>query len=116
MLDDVAETRRSATNAAGRGAGYVEAALGVGLTTALIGLMLSRAAVGNESSLDLVVILVVAVRHGFGPSACAALLAFVAFNWFHIQPLHTLTVAEPEELLALLLFLLVAAVTGHLAA
>ena len=96
--------------------GYLEAAAGVALTTALIGALLSRAAIANASSLYLVVILTVAVRHGFRPSAWAALLAFVSFNWFHLQPLHTLTVGQLEELLALLLFLLVAAVTGQLAA
>jgi K+-sensing histidine kinase KdpD len=96
-------------------AGYAEAALGVGLTTALIALILSRAAISNASILYLVVILTVAVRHGSGPSVFAALLAFLAFNWFHIHPVHTLTVAEPEELLALLLFLTVAAVTSQLA-
>ena len=96
-------------------AGYAEAVLGVVLTTALIGLLLSRVAIANASILYLVVILAVAVRHGSGPSVFASLLAFLAFNWFHIHPVHTLTVAEPEELLALLLFLTVAAVTSQLA-
>jgi two-component system sensor histidine kinase KdpD len=46
----------------------------------------------------------------------AAVLAFLAFDFFFVPPVYTLTVSDPEEWVALLLFLLTAFVTGQLAA
>ena len=45
----------------------------------------------------------------------AAFLSFFAYNFFFIEPIYTLTIAEPHELFALLIFLLVAVLTGGLA-
>ncbi len=42
-------------------------------------------------------------------------LVFLAYNFFFIEPLYTLTVAEPHELLALMIYLVVAMLTGSLA-
>ena len=42
-------------------------------------------------------------------------MSFFAYNFFFIQPIYTLTIAEPHELFALLIFLLVAVLTGGLA-
>jgi two-component system sensor histidine kinase KdpD len=42
-------------------------------------------------------------------------LSFLAYNFFFIAPRYTFTVAEPHELLALSVFLVVAFVTGSLA-
>jgi two-component system sensor histidine kinase KdpD len=46
----------------------------------------------------------------------ASVLAFLAFDWFHIQPVHTFTVGDLEEWVALALFLVVAVVAAQLAA
>jgi two-component system sensor histidine kinase KdpD len=66
--------------------------------------------------LYLLVILPAAIWFGLGPAIAASLLAFLAFDWFHIQPLHVFTIADPAEWLALLLLLLVSVVTAQLAA
>jgi len=50
----------------------------------------------------------VAVVGGFGPAVLAAAAASLCLNWFFTPPLHTLTIEEPRNLLALLLFILVA--------
>ena len=42
-----------------------------------------------------------------------ALYAFFGFNYFFIQPLHTFTVHQPQDLLALIVFLLVAIVISQ---
>lgn len=41
---------------------------------------------------------------GFWPAVMAALASFLLLNWFFTPPLHTWTVQDPENLLALLLF------------
>jgi two-component system sensor histidine kinase KdpD len=63
----------------------------------------------------LVPVLVSAIRYGFWTGLLAAALAFVGYNFFFVEPRHTLSVARPEDALALGIFLLVAAVTGVLA-
>src|SRR5262249_18447148 len=42
-------------------------------------------------------------------------LSFLAYNFFFIEPLYTFQVGEPQELLALTVFLIVAIVTSTLA-
>ena len=51
---------------------------------------------------------------GLGPGALSALGAFLAFNYFFIQPYYSLRVHHTQDLLALMVFLLVAIVTSEL--
>ena len=60
-------------------------------------------------------VLVSAIRYGFWAGLLAAVLAFIGYNFLFVEPRHTLSVARPEDALALGIFLLVAAVTGVLA-
>jgi two-component system sensor histidine kinase KdpD len=55
-----------------------------------------------------------AAAWGLGPSILAGLLAFIALNYFFISPLYTLTVHQAQDLLALLVFLGVAALISQL--
>lgn len=45
---------------------------------------------------------------GLGPGIAAALSTFFAFNYFFISPTFTLTVHQPQDVLALIVFLIVA--------
>ncbi len=58
----------------------------------------------------------VALVAGSGPAAVAAVLSFLAFNFFFIPPYHRLTIARTEHVLALFAYLAVAIVTGQLVA
>jgi two-component system sensor histidine kinase KdpD len=62
----------------------------------------------------LAAVLLCANRFGTGSALIAAVLSFLAYNFFFIEPTYTLTVASPHELLALTVFLLVAIITGSL--
>ena len=53
---------------------------------------------------------------GSGPAAVAAILSFLAFNFFFIPPYHRLTIARTEHAFALFAYLAVAIVTGQLVA
>ena len=50
----------------------------------------------------------VALVGGLWPAVAAAVVGFLVLNWFFTPPLHTLTVAEPENVLALTVFVAVA--------
>ena len=96
--------------------GYGAALIAVAAVSGAIGLVLAVADVANISLLYLVVILVISSRFGRGPAIVASFVAFFAFNWFFVAPIHTFTVARTEEVIALIVLLLTAVVTGQLAA
>ena len=95
---------------------YGLALIGVAVMTALIGLILSVAPVANISMLYLVVVLAVATQLGRGPAVAASLGAFLAYDWFFVDPIHHFTVADPAEWLSLGVLLITAIITSQLAA
>src|SRR5271154_6766644 len=65
------------------------------------------------------VVVAVTVRGGFWPAVLAAVAASLLLNWYFTEPIHTFTIQQPRELLALLLFVTVAVAVSsvvHLAA
>lgn len=68
----------------------------------------------NLSMIFLVGVLACSSWRGTRSAVMAAVLSFLAYNFFFIDPLHTLTIARPHELFALLIFLVVAILTGSL--
>ncbi len=95
--------------------GYAMGLSSVALVTVVIGALQPPWHIANVSMLYLVGVLATATVAGSGPAILASLAAFLAFNWFFVEPIHTLTVAEPSEWLVLILFLLTSAITGQLA-
>jgi two-component system, OmpR family, sensor histidine kinase KdpD len=96
--------------------GYGAALATVTLVSLSIGFVLGRINLANASMLYLFAVLATAVAFGRGPAVFAALIAFLTFDWFFVQPVHQFTVSDPEEWVSLLLFMLTATVTGQLAA
>jgi two-component system sensor histidine kinase KdpD len=96
--------------------GYTVACLSTAAVTVVIGQVLAHAPVTHLSMLYLAPVLSLAVFFGRGPAVLGSVLAFLTYNWFFTEPLHTLTIYNPDEWLALVLFLLVAIVCGELAA
>lgn len=68
----------------------------------------------NLSMVFLVGVLACSSWRGTRSAVLAAALSFLAYNYFFIDPVHTLTIARPHELFALLIFLVVAILTGSL--
>jgi two-component system, OmpR family, sensor histidine kinase KdpD len=69
----------------------------------------------NISMIFLLAVIVAALLFGRWPAIAAAFLSFLAYNFFFIEPRWSFTIAEPHEVFALLVFLMVAVVTGTLA-
>lgn len=70
----------------------------------------------NLSLLFLTGVLLVSATTGMGPSLLAGSLSFLAYNFLFTTPYYTLDVADESDFATLAFFLLMAAVTGHLAA
>jgi two-component system, OmpR family, sensor histidine kinase KdpD len=68
----------------------------------------------NLSMIFLTAVLFSGVRFGTRAAVLASLASFAAYNFFFIEPIYTFTVAQPQELFALLIFLAVAVLTGSL--
>lgn len=95
--------------------GYALGLISVGVVTLVIGALQPPWRIANLSMLYLICVLVTATFAGSGAAIFASVAAFLAFNWFFVEPVHTFAVAEPSEWLALLLFLVTGAITGELA-
>src|SRR3954464_4489268 len=69
----------------------------------------------NISMVFLMAVLFSAVSFGMRPAIYASVLSFLSYNFFFIEPLYTFQITQPHELLALIIFLIVAIVTSALA-
>ena len=94
---------------------FVYATFAIGAALAIGEILTSLTPIPNLSMLFLVAVLLVAVNFGIWPAIYASMLSFVVYNFFFIPPLYTFTIAEPYELLALVIFLIVAVITSALA-
>jgi two-component system, OmpR family, sensor histidine kinase KdpD len=95
---------------------YVIAALLVGLGIPVATALHQWLSVANVSLVFLTAILVGAVLYGLGPSLFACFLAMLAYNFFFLAPLYTFTIADPENVVALFFFTVVAVIASNLAA
>ena len=91
-------------------AGAVAVALGIGL------LLKHFIAVQSISLVFLTAILASAIAWGLWPSLFAAIASMLAYNFFFLPPLYTFTVGDPENVLALFFFLIVALIVSNLTA
>jgi two-component system sensor histidine kinase KdpD len=64
----------------------------------------------------MLVVVVVAVIGGTLPAIGAAVVAFLLANWYFTPPIHTWTIDEAENLLALVIFVVVAAIVSTVVA
>jgi two-component system, OmpR family, sensor histidine kinase KdpD len=94
--------------------GYAAACGGIIVATLIIALIKTYVHVENLSLIYLVVVIWLALKFGRGPSILASLGAFLAYDFFFVPPVHTFTVDDPAEWIALGALLLTALVIGQL--
>ena len=95
---------------------YLLAALAALLGCALALLVSRWLDLPNISLLFLAMVLVVAARSSVGPALLCALLSFAAYGFFFLPPTWSVVVHREQDVLTLLFFLLIALLTGNLAA
>jgi signal transduction histidine kinase len=92
---------------------------GLPLLTAALVAGQNKLSLADDLLVYLVAVVAVAVVGGFWPAVLAAVTSSLLLNWYFTRPVHTLTIADPQNLLALLLFVTVAVTVSsvvHLAA
>ena len=70
--------------------------------------------VRNIALVFLMAVLSSAVTLGLWPALFASVLSAFAYNFFFLPPLYTLTIADPESVVALVFFLIVAVIASNL--
>ncbi|MEE7464824.1 two-component sensor histidine kinase [Methylobacterium fujisawaense] len=90
------------------------ASVGAGLGAAIVAQ--PYAGVENADLFLLTAVVAVAVKSGLGPALAAVMAASLAYNFFFLPPVYTLTIADPTNVAAFLLFTLVAVLVSNLAA
>ncbi len=87
-------------------------AIGLGISLALR----QTLAVSNVALVLLVAVLASAVVYGLWPSLIAGLICALAYNFFFLPPFYSFTISDPENVVTLLVFMLVAAINSNLTA
>jgi two-component system sensor histidine kinase KdpD len=70
----------------------------------------------NVALVFLTAVLIGAALYGRGPSLFACVIATLAYNFFFLPPVYTFTIADPENVVALFFFAVVALIASNLAA
>jgi two-component system sensor histidine kinase KdpD len=117
-LETVDRRRESGIDLRRQLAGGAIAAVGLPALTAVLSVFRSPD-LSDDLLIYLVLVVAATVVGGFWPGVLAAIAACLLLNWYFTKPLHTFTIAEPRNLLALVLFVTVAVAVSsvvHLAA
>ena len=118
QLETVDRRRESGIDLRRQLAGGAIAVIGLPALTAVLSAFRSPD-LSDDLLIYLVLVVAATVVGGFWPGVFAAVAACLLLNWYFTQPLHTFTIAEPRNLLALVLFVTVAVAVSsvvHLAA
>jgi K+-sensing histidine kinase KdpD len=96
--------------------GYLIAGCSMAMLTAVLKLFGSHINATTVALVFLLAVLFIATRWGSWPALVASVLAMLCFNFFFLPPFGTLTIATPDNWIALAAFLITAITAGQLSA
>lgn len=96
--------------------GYIAGVVGIGVVAAALRLLGASINPTTAALAMVLVVLAVAASWGSGPAIVAAILGVLGFNFFFLPPVGTLHIAELENWIALIAFLIAAVTVGQLSA
>jgi two-component system, OmpR family, sensor histidine kinase KdpD len=73
----------------------------------------SQLSLGSDMLLFLLSVVIVSLVGGFYPAFAAAIATSVVLNYYFVPPIHTFTISEPENVLALVVFVLIASLVSR---
>ena len=92
--------------------GYAAAVVGPIVLTGLLVLLPQDPGLPLTVPLYLLITVLVALLGGIGPAIVGAVASSLLLNWFFLEPVRTLTISEPENAVALVVFVVVALVVA----
>src|SRR5262249_21730723 len=93
--------------------GLVVGAVLLGALTPLGAYLRTDVSLATEMLLFLLVVVLVSLIGGFYPPLAAALVASLLINYYFVPPIHKFTISEPENVFALVAFVLIAAMVSR---
>ena len=69
----------------------------------------------NVDLVFMTAIVAVAVRYGLLPSLFASVVASLCYNFFFLPPIYTFTIADPNNVAAFLIFIVMAVLVSNVA-
>jgi two-component system sensor histidine kinase KdpD len=82
----------------------------------IVGLALRQIHITNVALVFLTAVLASSVVYGLWPALAACVVSALAYNFFFLPPYYTFTIADPENVVALFFFVVVAAIVSNLTA
>jgi two-component system, OmpR family, sensor histidine kinase KdpD len=92
--------------------GALLAAVGLPILTAVLAQLRDQLELPSVLLLFLLLVVAISAVGGLWPALAAAVAAFLLVNWYFVPPLHTFTITEGENLLALVVFVAVAGIVS----
>ena len=83
-------------------------------TTFALAALRHRVSFASDVAIYLLIVVITSIAGGFAPALAAAVAGSLLLNYYFTPPLHTFTVAEGQNALALLIFLLVAVLVSRI--
>lgn len=96
--------------------GYIVAIVVIGTATAVLKIFGGHVNPTTVALVLLLLVLFVATAWGSKPAVLASLLGVACFNFFFLPPFGTFSIAEPENWIAFIAFLITAVTAGQLSA
>ncbi len=95
--------------------GYVLAVVGAGVAVGLGALLQRWVGLHDLSLVFMLAVIGVASRTRIGPAVVTAVLCFLAYNYFFIEPRYTFYIGARQGVISVLLFLAAALLAGRMA-
>src|SRR5712692_1657520 len=99
-----------------RAGGYFMAVVAIGSATGVLKLFRTHVNPTTVALALLLIVLFVATKFGSRPAVLASMVGVFCFNFFFLPPVGKLTIADPDNWIALAVFLITAVTTGELSA
>ncbi len=94
-------------------AGLIVAAVLLAILTPACALSRRGLGLSSDMLLFLLVVVIVSLVGGFYPAFVTAVVASLLINYFFVPPIHTLTISAPENILALVVFIVIASLVSR---
>ena len=95
---------------------YIASLAYVAAATLVAALLRQTLGVSNLAQVFLIAVVASAVTYGLWASLFACLVSVLSYNFFFLPPLYTFTIADPENVVALFFFTVVALIASNVAA
>jgi two-component system sensor histidine kinase KdpD len=96
-----------------RMAGVIVGALLLAILVPICAALRSDLTLGSDMVLFLLAVVICSLIGGFYPGLAAAIIASLLLNYYFVPPLHTFTIADGENVLALAVFVVIAALVSR---